>query len=106
MWKTCGKLLGTTCHRGTKRQFTMAPCHRGTRCHRSIRCHRGTICRGQRRVEGAEYDQLQPLSDTRPVREGRLLPTVSPLTWLQARPMYCRSCEVGHHGPYVTEKST
>jgi hypothetical protein len=101
-----GKLLGTTCHRGTKRQLTMARCHRGTGRHRSIKCHPSTICRGQRRVEGAEYDQLQPLSYARSFREGRLLPALSSVAWLQARPLYRRSCEVGHRGPYVTEKST
>ena len=86
-------------------QRTMARCYGSTGCHRSIRCHRGTICRSQRRVEGTEYDQLQPLSDPRPFREGRLLPALSLVAWLQARPLRHWSCEVGCRSPYVLEES-
>ncbi len=42
-------------------------------------CHRGRVCHGERGVAGAEYDQLQPVSDARSVREGCLLPAVSAL---------------------------
>src|SRR5262249_10941355 len=57
-------------------------------------------------VKGAEYDQLQPLSHARPFREGRLLPALSLVAWVQARPLRYWSCEVGCRSPYVIEKST
>src|SRR5213594_4396002 len=78
------KLLGTTCHRGTETASSMARCHRGASRDRSIRCHRGTICHGQGRAAGAEYDQLQHLSDAQSFRQAGLLPALSSVAWLPA----------------------
>ena len=94
--RACGKHLGTTCHRGTQSDVhhgTVPPWHE---YHPSTTCHRGTICRGEGRTPSAKYDQLQRVSDARPVREGGLLPTISSLAWFpQSRPMSGGSCEAG-----------
>src|SRR5207249_9725524 len=100
----CGKLPGTTCHRGTETRFTLARCHGGSGRHHSITCHRGAICHCQGRAAGAEYDQLQHLSDTESLCQGGLLSALSLVAWFPARYVHRRSREARQVSAHVAQK--
>ena len=61
---------------------------------------------GSSRPTRTEHHQLQPVSDPRTVREGRLLPALFVVARLPSGHLHRRLFEAGQIGPYVEEKAS